>query len=65
MKTQSIQEKGERLVPWKVMRTKAVDVDKDPQRQLIEILPAGYIGRDESTKYPRQRWTVSTKNGEA
>jgi len=28
------------------MRTKAIDVDKDPQRQSIEILPAGYIGRD-------------------
>jgi len=37
------------------MRIKAIDVDKDQQRHSIEILRAGNIGRDENTKYPRQR----------
>jgi hypothetical protein len=36
------------------MRTKALDVDMDQQKHSIEILPAGYIGRDEITMYPRQ-----------
>jgi len=37
------------------MRIKAIDFDKDRQKHLIEIVLAGYIGRDENTKYPRQK----------
>jgi hypothetical protein len=33
------------------MCIKAIDANKDQQRHSIEILPAGYIGRDENTKY--------------
>jgi len=59
MRTQSIHDKGRRLVPRTVRRNKVMDVDKDPQTHSIEISPAGYTGRDEDTRYPRQRRTVS------
>jgi hypothetical protein len=36
------------------MRNRETGVDKDQQKHSIEILPAGYIGRDENTKYQRQ-----------
>jgi len=61
MRTQSNHAKSERLVSRKVRRLKAIDVDKDHQRHSIEILLAGFIGRDENIKYPRQRWTISSK----
>jgi hypothetical protein len=59
MRTQSIHVKCERLVSWTVMHIKALEVDKDQQRHSIEILRAGYIGRDENTMYPRQRSAVN------
>jgi len=49
MRTQSIHDKGERLIPRTVRHIKAIDVDKAPQRHSIEILRAGYIGRNENT----------------
>jgi hypothetical protein len=65
MRTQSIRDEGEQLVLMIVRRIKATDVDKEPQRHSIEILPAGYIGSDENTKFPRQRPTVSIKDSSA
>jgi len=62
MRTQSIHDKDEQLVSRTITCIKATDVDKDPWRHSIEILHAGYIGIDEDTKYPRQRWTVSIKD---
>jgi len=50
METQSIQDKGEWLIPRTVWRYKAIHVNKAHQRQPIKILPAGYIGRDENTE---------------
>jgi hypothetical protein len=50
-RTQRIHDKNERLVPRTVMCIKAIDVDKDPQRLLIEFLHAGYIGGNENTMY--------------
>jgi hypothetical protein len=50
MGTQYIHDKMEQLVSRTVRRVRAIDVDKDQQRHLIEILPAGYIERDEDTK---------------
>jgi len=65
MRTQSIHDKGEQWVPRTVTSIKAIYVDKDPQWHSIKILRAGYIGEDEITKYPRQRWTVSIKDSYA
>jgi len=55
MRTQSIHDNGERLVSRTVRRIKEIDVDKDQQKHSIEILQAGYKGRDENKKYPRRR----------
>jgi len=52
MKIQSIHDRGEQLVSRTVMRIKAIDYDKDQQKHSIEVLLAGYIGRDENTKHP-------------
>ena len=50
MRTQCIQDSGERLVPKTVRHIKTFNADKAPQRHSIEILQAGYIGRDEDTR---------------
>jgi len=49
MRTQSIHDKGEQLVPRTFRHNKAMDFDKDQQKHSIEILRAGYIRRDEDT----------------
>ena len=48
--TQSDHDKGEWLVPRTIRRFKSTDGDKANQRHSIEVIPPGYIERDDNTE---------------